>query len=57
MSELIYYCTKDKNNCPKKEECKRYIDSENKECCTSLFKVACTENNGYVLFIKKEGEN
>ena len=61
MAEVIYYCKKENNNCPRKDDCKRYIDSENKECCTTLFKVLCTEKNGHVLFLKKElkkeGEN
>ena len=56
MTELIYYCTKENNDCPKKDECKRYIESDDKICRTTLFKVSCTENNGHVLFIKKEGE-
>ena len=53
MSDLIYYCTQDNNTCPKKEECKRYVEVEGKNHAT-LFKVACTENNNYVLFMKSE---
>lgn len=52
MTSSIYYCTKENNNCPKKEECKRYI--EENECYTTLFKTACTEDNNYILFIKHE---
>lgn len=59
MSSL-YYCTKENNTCPKKEECQRYLSSEN-QCQATLFKMACTEDNNYVLFMehieKKEGEN
>ena len=53
MSNLLYYCTKDNNTCPKKEECERYIEVEGKNHAT-LFKVACTEDNNYVLYIKHE---
>lgn len=58
MAELVYYCTKENNTCPKREECKRYIESDDKECITTLYKVACTDNNEYVLFMdcKKAGE-
>lgn len=56
----IYYCNKENNICPKRESCKRYINSE-KQCHTTLFKTACTEDNKYILFIKadeqEEGES
>ena len=54
----LYFCTQENNTCPKKELCKRYINVEN-EVHTTLFNMACTESNNYVLFIKaaKEGEN
>ena len=56
MSNLIYYCTQENNTCPKKETCKRYMNAEGKNH-TTLFKVACTENNNYVLFMEyKEKE-
>ena len=48
----IYYCTKEDNYCPKKEECKRYIEED--ECRATLFKEACTEDNDYVLFMRIE---
>ena len=48
----IYYCTKEDNYCPKKEECKRYIEED--ECRATLFKESCTEDNDYVLFMKIE---
>ena len=51
----IYHCTQENNICPKKESCKRYINSG--ECHTTLFKMACTEDNDYILFIKHEEEN
>ena len=52
MSDKIYYCTKEDNDCPNKEECKRYIGED--ECRVTLFKEACTEDNNYVLFMKNE---
>lgn len=48
----IYYCTKEDNYCPKKEECRRYIEED--ECRATLFKEACTEDNDYVLFMRIE---
>lgn len=55
MSSL-YYCTKENNPCPKKESCKRYLESEN-ECTAPLFARACTESNRYILFLRKEETN
>lgn len=52
MSDKIYYCVQENNDCPKKEECKRYIEED--ECRVTLFKVACTKDNNYVLFMKNE---
>ena len=52
MSSL-YYCTNENNTCPKKEDCKRYVEAENNNTAT-LFKMACTEHNDYVLFMKHE---
>ena len=51
----LYCCTQENNICPKKEECKRYIEVEGNNHAT-LFKMACTEDNDYVLFIKHETE-
>lgn len=56
MNNKIYYCTQEDNYCPKKEECKRFIEAENQDTAT-LFKVACTENNNYVLFMNYEKDN
>lgn len=52
---MIYYmcCTIENNNCPKREECKRYLNAENNSCMT-LFKYACTEENDYHLFMKQD---
>lgn len=58
MADLIYFCIKDENDCPKKEECKRYIESSDDKNKATLFKAACTEENNYQLFIKcKKEEN
>lgn len=55
MMDCIYYCTNNEdNNCPKKNECKRFINTENK-CVTTLYKSSCTEDNDYILFIKHDG--
>jgi arginyl-tRNA--protein-N-Asp/Glu arginylyltransferase len=53
MSDKIYYCTQEDNDCPKKEECKRFMVAENQDTAT-LFKMACTEDNNYVLFMNYE---
>ena len=55
MADSLYYCTQENNDCIKKDTCKRYIESENKDK-TTLFKMACTENNDYVLFIQYENK-
>ena len=54
MSDLIYYCIKKNNNCPKQNECERYLDSDSHANKATLFKYACTDNNNRILFIKKE---
>lgn len=53
MANSIYYCTQENNDCPKKDNCKRYIESDNEDK-TTLFKMACTNANDYVLFIQHE---
>lgn len=54
MSDLIYYCTKEKNDCPKRNDCERYLDSDSHTSKTTLFKTACTDDNNRILFIKVE---
>ena len=51
MNDLLYFCTRDNNTCPKKETCGRYLEAENKNIAT-LFKMSCTERNNYVLYIE-----
>ena len=57
MSDLIYYCIKENNNCPRQDECERYLDSDLHTSKTTLYKSACTEQNARILFIKKENIN
>lgn len=54
MSDLdsLYFCKNDDNTCDKKDSCRRYLEAEGKNTAT-LFKVACTEDNGCVLYIGK----
>lgn len=54
MSDLIYYCIKENNDCPKRNECERYLNSDAHNCKTTLFKNACTDENDRILFIKTE---
>lgn len=55
MSDLIYYCTNENNTCPKKDSCKRYLEmASHPDTNTTLFKIACTKDNEYVLYIEKE---
>lgn len=51
---IFYYCcTQENNNCPNKETCMRFLNAES-EPHTTLYKYACTEENGYHLYMKKE---
>lgn len=54
MPDLIYYCTKENNNCQKRNECERYLNSDSHTNKTTLFKTACTDSNNRILFIKAE---
>lgn len=54
MEDYIYYCSNDESNkCPKKDICKRFLNSEN-QCTTTLYKMACTKENKYILFIESD---
>ena len=55
MFDNIYYCKNENNTCLKKDKCLRYTHAANQPAAT-LYKRACTENNQYQLFIKKEEE-
>lgn len=50
---LYYCCTQKNNDCPNKEKCMRYLNA-NTEHHATLFKYACTEENGFQLFMEKE---
>ena len=52
---MFFYicCTQEDNECPKREECRRYLNA-NEGTSLPLFKYACTEENGYHLFMEKE---
>lgn len=54
MSDLIYYCAKENNDCTQCNECERYLNSDAHNCKTTLFKNACTDDNNRILFIKVE---
>ena len=56
MSDLIYFCVQEDNDCNKKEDCKRYVKSSDDKNKATLFKVACTKENDYQLFIKNVEE-
>ena len=49
-------CTQEDNECPKREECRRYLNT-NEGTDWTLFKYMCTEDNDYHLFMEKEDEN
>lgn len=55
---MLFYicCTQEENNCPKKEECRRYLNA-NEGTSWTLFKYMCTEKNDYHLFMEKEEDN
>lgn len=57
MSDLIYYCAKENNDCPQCNECERYLNSDAHNCKTTLFKNACTDDNNRILFIEAEHIN
>lgn len=54
MSDLdsLYFCKNDDNTCDLKESCRRYLEDKGKNTAT-LFKVACTEDNEYLLYRKE----
>ena len=53
---LYYCCIQENNNCPNKESCMRYLNADS-EPHTTLFKYACTEENNYHLYMKKDDDN
>lgn len=55
---MFFYicCTQEDNECPKREECKRFLNA-NEGTSWTLFKYMCTEENDYHLFMEKEEDN
>ena len=51
MPDTMYYCTKENNDCPKRSECGRYVNSDSHTSKATLFKNACTDDNNRILFI------
>lgn len=53
--EMTFYicCKQENNNCPIKEECRRYLNANIGESW-NLFKHVCTEDNNYQLFMERE---
>lgn len=57
MLDYIYYCTNNEdNNCPKKNECKRFVNAKD-QCVATLYKSSYTEDNDYILFIKHKNDS
>lgn len=57
MSKLIYYCKNNADNtCPKKDTCERYIECKDKENSSTLYKMSCTKDNKYQLYIENKKE-
>lgn len=46
-------CKQDGNDCPKREECRRFLNADMGESWT-LFKHVCTKENDYQLFMERE---
>lgn len=57
MPDLIYYCVQENNNCQRRNECKRYLDSDLHNCKSTLYKGACIDDNNKILFIEAEQIN
>jgi hypothetical protein len=56
MNRAVYYCRQENNTCPKREQCERFVNADKTENKTSLFKIACTEQNNFILFMKHQLE-
>ena len=55
---MFFYicCAQEDNECPRREECRRYLNA-NEGTSWTLFKHMCTEENDYHLFMEKEEDN
>lgn len=56
MNRAVYYCRQENNTCPKREQCERFVNADKTENKTSLFKIACTEQNNFILFMEHQLE-
>ena len=52
----LYGCDEKENNCPKRNNCKRFFERNNVLSTATLFKSSCTESNNRILFIEKEDD-
>ncbi len=52
---MLFYicCTQEDNECPKQEECRRYLNAK-EGTSWALFKHMCSDENDYQLFMEKE---
>lgn len=59
MNNNLYFCTQEDNTCIKKDTCKRYVEyiDDGNNYHATLFNMACTEDNNYVLYMKTEEVN
>lgn len=48
-----YCCSKEDNTCELKDTCERYLTDD---VGTTLFKAACIDKNGHVLYMEKKEE-
>ena len=54
--QVIYCENGEDNRCPKKESCKRYLHA-NEHTSLKLYKLPCTRENNYLLYIKEDYTN
>lgn len=58
MNKTIFRCINTDNDCPKKDQCERYLCINDEETASAtLFKVMCTEENNRILFMGMEEKN
>lgn len=56
INNMLYYCVNENNDCPKRNECQRFLHSEYQDK-TTLFKTSCTKHNNYILFLKETNDD
>ena len=57
MSDAIYYCKHEENDCPVKDTCERYVDAEQHQCKVTLYKAMCVDDNYCWENSKREKQN